>query len=362
MGAGDGAWEETDAMRLLALLATLLVMLVGAQACSGDPVLPVADPAEAGGPAPEADAAATPGDASAPLDATARGAMTAFCNATYGMLHDGYDACCSAGDKTTLRYQLVFGQLAVFKDACAPQLEASVAAGRVVLDPAAHAACTGAFAKFFAGGVCGKDLSPVLDMETVPGCDAVVAGQQDAGRPCLRDYECRSGLTCVGFTGPTEGTCQSPPAIGAACGAAKPDGGAADAVVAFGFGDHPTCASGATCNRSTRRCAASANSGEPCSASEQCAQGLRCLLGACSSDAPSAMGGPCKANKDCAGTTLFCQAGDAGTLGHCATKSAAGTPCLPAGPVGGSACLGQCATTSPDAGAETKCASFCGSG
>ena len=61
----------------------------------------------------------------------------------------------------------------------------------------------------------------------------------------------------MGYSGQSDGTCRPGPPIGAACGAGKADGAAGgDAVVAFSFGDHPRCTTGATCNRSTSRCMA----------------------------------------------------------------------------------------------------------
>ena len=294
-------------MRRIVLVVALGTMLLTAVDCSG--------PSEDGPPAASDTTAATEPPDAAPADDDARaptparpGSFAALCQATYGTLFDAYDACCTADDRTSNRYKLVFGQLGVFKEACAPQLEASAAAGRVVLDEAAYASCTGAFATFFTGGACGKDLTPVLDIDTVVGCDAVVRGKQGADMPCLRDYECLTGLTCVGYSGQSDGTCRPGPPVGAACGAGEADGAAGgDAVVAFSFGDHPRCTTGATCNRSTGRCMASLGANQPCTDTEQCDTGLTCLLGACSAATPSAAGGACKTNRDCQGAALFCE-------------------------------------------------------
>jgi len=234
---------------------------------------------------------------------------------------------------------------------------------RVVLDDAAFQSCTGAFASFFAGGACGKDLSPVLDMDSIAGCDAVVRGKQAAGMPCLRDYECRERAHVRGLRGPARRHVHHRPPIGAACGAGKSDAGAAaggDAVIAFSFGDHPLCTMGATCNRSTGRCVTRLAASQPCTDTEQCDAGLTCLLGKCSTATPAVAGGACKSNKDCQGATLFCEVASAGTTGKCAPKKPAGSACSAAGALGGSSCSGQC--IAPDGGSAAQCVSFCGSG
>ena len=349
-------------MRRFVLVTALGTMLVTAVDCSGDgaAATPAANDTSASEPV---DAGPTPELDAGPPTPVRPGSLAALCQATYGTLFDAYDACCTAPDRTTLRYKLVFGQLGVFKEACTPQLEASAAAGRVVLDDAAFQSCTGAFASFFAGGACGKDLSPVLDMDSIAGCDAVVRGKQAAGMPCLRDYECENGLTCVGYAGQHDGTCTTRPPIGAACGAGKSDAGAAaggDAVIAFSFGDHPLCTMGATCNRSTGRCVTRLAASQPCTDTEQCDAGLTCLLGKCSTATPAVAGGACKSNKDCQGATLFCEVASAGTTGKCAPKKPAGSACSAAGALGGSSCSGQC--IAPDGGSAAQCVSFCGSG
>jgi len=346
-------------MRRTLLVTALLGTLVTTLDCSADRAAPVDAPDDAAAPAADAEA---PPDTDASAKPAEPGSLAGLCKATYGTIHDSYDACCTATDRASLRYQIVFGQLAVIKESCTPQLEASAAAGRIALDDAALQSCTNAFATFFAGGACGKDLSPVLDVNAVPGCNAAVAGKQALGKPCLRDYECENGLTCVGFAGPSDGVCTKSPPIGDACGAGKADGGGAgaDAVVDFAFGEHPKCAMGATCNRSTRRCVASLEANEPCSDSEQCKSGLACLLGSCSAGTPAAAGGACRSNKDCNGTALFCELAAAGTTGKCASRKPAGAPCTAAGALGGSSCSGQC--VAPDGGAAAQCVSFCGSG
>lgn len=351
---------------LLGSVIGSLVVAAGAFACSADPAWPAIPPAEAEA-GSAGDGAATADDAGVEGGPAGPATAATLCAATYGAIHDSYDACCTASDRSTLRHKLVFGQLAVFKGSCTPQLEASVSSGRVALDAAAHASCVSAYAKFFAGGACGKDLSPVLEPQKVPGCDAAVLGKQALGRPCLRDYECEAGLTCVGFSGQRDGQCKKAPAAGEECGAGKTDpnadaGSGEIAVIDFDFGDHPRCAAGAYCNRTTRKCAASVAAGGACSDSEQCAPGLSCLLGTCDAGKPSGAGGPCKSNRDCNATSLFCDAsgGGGGGAASCAPKKPEGAACTGAGGAGGSTCKGQC--VSADGGTTGACASFCGSG
>lgn len=349
-------------MRHIAL--GLVLGLVGALgtvlACSGDRGL-TTDPA-AVSPDPDADAVYPDAQADVLGSLPDNGPVSpgALCASTYGTLHDSYDACCTASDRSSLRYQLVFGQLGVIKESCTPQLEASASAGRIELDSTEFHVCTARFAAFFAGGACGKDLSPYLDFVTIDGCRDAVNGNQAVGKPCLRDYECENGLTCVGFAGQNDGLCTRPPPLGEACGGGKTDAGGGDAVIAFAFGVHPKCETAATCNRSTGRCVASLEENAACSDTEQCNGGLTCLLGKCSADAPSPAGGPCRSNKDCSGIALFCELGAAGTPGKCAPRKPAGAACTAPGALGGSSCSGQC--VAPDGGAAPQCVSFCGSG
>lgn len=354
-GAADRL-RQTEAMlrSLITTCSLALLTAAGFIACAAEPSPPQGALPDGG---TSVDKTEPSIDASVERTPATAEKMAAFCGGTYAKLHDAYEACCSASDRETVRYKVVFTQLDAIKASCTPQLQAGV--GRLLVDDAALASCTEAFTSFFEGGGCGKNLGPVLDMKIVPGCDLAIAGRQGVDEACLRDYECQDGLTCIGFAGLSEGKCKPPPAIGAACGAGKGDGGA-DVVVAFAFGDHPTCATGAYCSRSTSRCVAAVEAGGACTDVEECAGGLHCVLGACTTDERSGAGGPCRANKDCSDTTLFCEGATSSKTGTCAAKRPQGSACTASGALGGSSCMGQCVAPAGDASAV--CASFCGSG
>jgi hypothetical protein len=179
-----------------------------------------------------------------------------------------------------------------------------------------------------------------------------VTGLQAAGAPCATDFECANGLTCVGWTGGTDGTCASPGDAGGRCEQA-PDAGSA-LYIDYGFGDHPPCSASAYC--STPTCVAQGGAGASCTNSTSCASGLLCILGKCSSAGLSDGGSPCAAKLDC-DPGLYCHAGDGGASpGTCTPRVPLGGACTSTG----DECKGLCAV--PDGGKTGVCAAFCGSG
>ena len=165
------------------------------------------------------------------------------------------------------------------------------------------------------------------------------------------DHECATGLTCVGYTAAEEGTCQTPPAIDAACG---PGEGGAGGVSTFAFSDHPSCADGAYC--SDGRCVARVAEGGNCFSvggeESMCEASLVCVRGKCAAKF-SAQGEPCDTTSDCV-TPLFCEGVPSGT---CEPLKGAGGTCT--GGFGfATECSGRC---DAEGGESGTCVSFCGS-
>ncbi len=270
------------------------------------------------------------------------GSPEAFCNDVVGALTAKVQGCCSTADQQTSEYALTYAFIQAFGTLCSSRLAAAVAAGRIDYNDDNARACL-ALVEGQLGGACGS-LSGTLGMMKVT-CAAVTTGKQGAGQPCRGDVECQEGLTCVGFTDQSDGACQQPGGVGAACGHGFPDGGGAVITFTYPWGNHPACASGNWCD--SGKCASQVGSGGNCFDDAQCQSGLTCHDGTCGTAGPAGTGGACQGDDDCQ-SGLFC------ATNVCAAKQVAGTMCS-----SGSQCLGRCAR--PDGGGQGTCAAFCGS-
>ena len=215
-------------------------------------------------------------------DAAAVDAATgvAFCDATYGGLRVAFEGCCTSGDTTTAQYQFIDAIYAALTKDCESALANAIARGRVTFDTTAAAACEASFQQRIGQGNCWGNVDtnqPAPPIFGSSACSDVVTGLQKAGAPCAVDFECADGLTCVGWTGSTDGACASPGGAGAPCEQAPDAGSALD--VAWGFGNHPSCAAGAYCV--TPKCKAQGGSGAPCTSDQACTSPMICHLGAC---------------------------------------------------------------------------------
>ncbi|HEY5241141.1 MAG TPA: hypothetical protein VIJ22_06745, partial [Polyangiaceae bacterium] len=168
------------------------------------------------------------------------GAGVAFCDQTYGALRVAFEGCCTSGDTTTDQYKFIDAIYVALTGDCEARLSSAIAKGRVTFDPTAAAACVTSFQQTIAGGVCWGNIDtnqPGAAEYGSSACTGVVTGLQAAGKPCAIDLECVSGLTCVGWTGSTDGTCAMPGAAGQPCEQAPDAGSALD--LDYGFGSHP---------------------------------------------------------------------------------------------------------------------------
>jgi hypothetical protein len=350
-------------MKRLALFAAAAASLtVGVLTACGADSGGGAGPPDAGGegatpPPPPSDGGS--GDGSLPPPTP--GAGKDFCDKTYKAYFDAYFACCNAQDKMQPQYGFSNALLTLFEMACRSDLEASIGKGRVTIDPGAAAACEAAFQGIIAQGLCGKTSSQ-LSAEIIPlqaeaaQCNAAVVGLQPAGQPCAGDYDCNTGLTCVGWTNASDGVCEVPPPLDASCGEGPTDGGTI--TVNLTLGTHPACAPGGYC--SVRKCLAQQPDDGGCSSNGECLSG-KCHVDHCGTQGPTDVDTPCRSNSDCL-DTLYCQLPDGGFLGAgvCKPKNPANTPCAQGGLLQSGECKGICNV--PDGGAGGTCISFCQSG
>lgn len=288
------------------------------------------------------------------------GGIEGFCQETLGLYPSRYEACCdpaAAPKKYTFDHTLL-GALPI---ACTTAIGQSIASGRATLVPAAAATCQTNMRAAVDARTCPEVLrnpnnQPAKSLfRDAEGCSAAVVGHQALDAPCLHDYECEDGLTCVGWTRDSDGACKSPPGEGAPCGYAVPDGGFID-LLNWGFGAHPRCAPGLYCASTTQQqgtCQPTNGDGGPCDSDDECADGLRCQVGKCGTAGPAPAGAPCERSSDCQ-DALYCKSTDDGRV--CSERAVAGSPCSS---TLGSDCQGAC--VEPDGGGDLTCVAYCGS-
>jgi len=310
---------------------------------------------DAGGGDVAPDTGPTPDAPSTETAAVDGGAGVAFCDATYGAVRVAFEGCCTSGDTTTNEYKFIDAIYAILTQDCESRLSSAIANGRVTFDPTAAQACVTSFQQTIAAGVCWGNIDTNQAGPPEYGssaCTGVVTGLQAAGKPCAVDLECASGLTCVGWTGSTDGACSTPGAAGKPCEQASDAGSAL--YLDYGFGSHPPCAAGAYCVTPT--CQAQGGAGAACTQDAACPTGMTCHLGHCAAAGPSTDGGACDTKGDCQ-QGLYCATGDGGAVpGSCLPREIAGGPCT----TNGDQCKGLC--VSPDGGAGGVCTALCGSG
>ncbi len=263
-----------------------------------------------------------------------------YCEKTWGLVHAGLEACCTAEEQTTLDFILRRSSYEELVSRCKSALEESISKGRILIRQSEADACYAAYADNHGPDHC-PNLSP--SVPAVSRCSNVFTGVGGEGAPCIADYECLDGLTCVGYTSSSEGECKAPPAIGEPCGPAPGDQPSLVSMDAYMFGTHPRCAPGARCHPETRTCVKAAVEGESCSSKNDCAWSLECVTGKCARQLADE-GADCDEHDDCA-SGLYCEA----TTRKCTKKKVAGEACRNI-----AECHGRC---DPSLG----CKSYCGS-
>ena len=288
-----------------------------------------------------------------PASPAPSGTGAEFCQKTLGVVAGALETCCTADDKTTTDYQFMHGIVSSLLPVCQEALEASIAKGRVLFRAERGAACYAAYETTYAPGKCSNVTQTYAD-PAGSACRETFVGTVAEGAPCMGDHECADGLTCVGYTKVSEGTCKVPPAIGEPCGPGRSDAGATGAA-SLELGAHPSCADGARCDPLERKCVKAAANGEACGSTDDCAASLHCVLGKCITSGPGGPGATCAVADDCTPDS-YCERASGASEGTCAKKKAAGGTCT--GAMFVSECIGRC---DAEPGEPGSCASFCGS-
>jgi hypothetical protein len=276
------------------------------------------------------------------------------CDVTFGAIVRSFESCCSAADKKAAQYaaETTGKPRASALGSCEQDLAQSDASQRIHIDAVSLAECSVEVAAYLdAAPQCWelknrseRGVPPAL---TAASCKAAVVGLEAETKPCRRDYECSDGLTCVGWSIGSDGTCQHPPARGEACGALigdAGDGSRADASASaalpsgYPFGDHPACAANGSCDEGRCHAPADADSDAGAFARE---------------------GDTCTADAECL-DTLYCARthADGGGPRYCMPRGLAGARCDLAGVDVDEMCEGICRVSSAHV---ATCVSFCGS-
>lgn len=235
----------------------------------------------------------------------AKGQGTAFCDATLGTIKAAIASCCSSAEASGLSED-VFKNIDAYIAACGTKLEASIAAHRTSPTPQDFDACENGFKAVFAGadgGACAAvDTFRTFDVLS-PSCATAFTGKGAVNDACSGDFDCSSGLVCIGYSDTVDGKCQDPAPQDGVCGKAAASG---TTPIDYVIPPHNSCASALYCNGGTCKTAAADNA--TCTTDDSCAD-QNCLMGHCGKSrtgtAKSADGDGCITSNDCQ-TGFYC--------------------------------------------------------
>ncbi len=326
---------ESISVHTLSFATLCLAAAVGVTACAGR------TSSTSDGDAGVGDA----GDTSTAID----GAALA-CNATMGQYLESFASCCSPADRETATYAAIVDRATGW---CESYLRSSLDQARVRVDADRAATCKADVAAYLhvhpnCWPTPNRYPHPATAF-TSAACKAAVIGLRAEGESCRVDFECSDGLTCVGWSNDSDGSCKRPPLVGETCKYAVPADTTNFSVTdySFPFGAHPACAPGAYCDVTCKPLSAV---GEACDTDTGCNAGLVCLARRCTAGDYVAEGGTCTYVHECR-DGLDCVVPTQGTdpSGHCTARKSAGGACKR-----GWDCLGRCDT------ASGTCVAFCG--
>lgn len=210
---------------------------------------------------------------------------------------------------------------------CEAALSTALLDGAVTLDAPALDACEAAQNQALQG--CDW-VQPVLAAPP-EACGRLLQGQRPRDAACRSTLECAPSLHCFG-AGPTAvGRCIPRLAPGSPCG------GGVDPLAAV-TGQWAALEAQSTCGGycRMRRCAPTAELGQPCAFREQCGPNRRCLAKTCVDGAKAPLGTACDPGSPCT-AGAYC------ADGTCATLKAAGEACTTSFECVGACVQGVCA-------------------
>lgn len=242
-------------------------------------------------------------------------------------------------------------------------LEAAIAAGKVVFDPASETACDAARASsacfipgnplrqpdacwavyrgtVHAGGSCALNVECISRRCDVPACGQACCtgtcvgdralGTGEAGDPCSMDDSCHTGLYCKA------GSCVALLSEGAPCTSSA---SCADDLICEGVCvaqsklgdpcDGDTCGQiGTFCSPTRRICVKLALRDEPCGPDAKCSPYYRCdpATSRCSLGTALPLGASCQAGDWCADPGAYCALSEQGDV-RCLLVQPDGAPC-----------------------------------
>ena len=191
----------------------------------------------------------------------------------------------------------------------------AIAAGRLSIDQAKAKSC-----------LDWLRTAPCYGADFPTDCLKTSKGLVAAGGACHSTGECAVGHCDGSNASGCAGTCKALPAIGEAC-----------------TGE---CATGAYCDFTTTKCAATVAAGGPCATGNECADTLTCENKVCTAQTSPMLkvGDPCPGNSGICGPGIFCDR-STNPKGVCAAAAGKGAPCTtPYGCVDGTTCIGATAT------------------
>lgn len=338
---------QGELRKILGRLLSIAIASV-AVGCTSDPAM---CPCEDVGACSAADDAGADAAKDAAADADLQ-SVESFCSSTMGFQVGLYDQCCTDEDKGQGAWSFLRGVADALSYECNDKLKKSAERGRISIEPAAASSCADAFQAAYAANACGMIWTGIAWEQST--CRAAVVGHQADGEPCRYRYECADGLFCYGYSDGVDGTC-APPPEGGAC-RAEETLFAADDVLDSYLGNHPSCATGHSCQHTSNYgfCAKTVPQGGNCVYDQDCNTGLKCHLGQCGTAGPAGAGAPCMSWSDCA-ARLLCVFVPGAAEGTCVERKAEGAACTP----NVDECVGLC--VADDGGTTGTCRAFCSS-
>ncbi len=213
------------------------------------------------------------------------------------------ESSCSPAEKQSLVTGFLISFLTQFRDSTEQNVQHRLNGGRLAIDGTKLASCRASWEPLLVG------TTPQTIPDYPVGCDpfatTFLIPLQSGGMPCAESLECKTGLSCKGYTHTSLGSCVASPGIGQACGPTTPlgDNSSGTEDRSYEVGD---CAVGARCtvdfNSCKNVCAAGSpplgKLGESCAKDNECRYGLTCVNAKCAQD-DVAIGGACDSNDDC---------------------------------------------------------------
>jgi hypothetical protein len=136
----------------------------------------------------------------------------AFCQLVMGAPRRNLDASCTDGEKGEKAFSYLAGIADERVTACKKWLEPDVAAGRLQVIGARARACAAALEK-----ASWKETLKPEPIARYSECHGMLRGAQPAGGACRVDATCAPGLSCVGSSSATDGTCAAQASASQAC-------------------------------------------------------------------------------------------------------------------------------------------------